>query len=261
MSGVTRRERLERKRERRAEWAEKARQRAAARFDAADAAVEGIPPGQPILVGHHSERRHRAALAKCHDNMHKGIEEQNLAQHHASKAKGISDQLERSVFSDDADAIDQLRARIAEREAERDRWKAYNASCRKGKRDVSLLDEAQQKEIATLIRVCPYQIGDKGQAPGYIMANLGGNIRRDKERITEIERRTIAQADAEAAPGGVLISSPPGWAEYVSITFAEKPDRSILTALKSAGFRWGGGCWSGRRENIPACVLELAQTA
>jgi hypothetical protein len=41
------------------------------------------------------------------------------------------------------------------------------------------------------------------------------------------------------------------------VNFADKPDREILNALKAAGFRWGNGCWSGKTENVPACVREL----
>lgn len=44
---MTRRERLERKLEKRAEWAEKAQVRAEVRFDAARALADQIPLGQP----------------------------------------------------------------------------------------------------------------------------------------------------------------------------------------------------------------------
>ena len=56
---MTRRERLERKVEKREEWADKARVRSEASFAAASAISDRIPLGQPILVGHHSERRAR----------------------------------------------------------------------------------------------------------------------------------------------------------------------------------------------------------
>ena len=43
------------------------------------------------------------------------------------------------------------------------------------------------------------------------------------------------------------------------VTFAEKPDREILDALRAAGFGWGGGSWCGKRENLPAEVKELVE--
>jgi hypothetical protein len=45
-----------------------------ARYNAADAISEYIPRGQPILVGHHSERGHRRALARMDGHVHKAVE-------------------------------------------------------------------------------------------------------------------------------------------------------------------------------------------
>lgn len=249
---MTRRERLERKAELRREWADKRRDNATQRFQAAHAATEMIPMGQPILVGHHSEKRHRAAIARSDANMRKGVESSNMASHHESKADGIETQLDRSVFSDDADAIEQLEVRIAEREAERDRWKAYNASCRKGKADLSLLSEDQQADIQSYAKV--WNMGPNAHCPGYKLTNLGACIRKDKERIEIIKRRQQRAADAEAA-GGVLITVHGDWC---NVTFSEKPDRAILTALKAAGFCWGSASWSGYAAKLPDCVKQLA---
>lgn len=128
---MTRRERLERRAQKRQEWAEKADGRAAERFDAARRAVEGIEPGQPIIVGHHSEKMHRGALNRHDRAMRRGSEEAAKAKRHLRKADGIAHQLDRSIFSDDADAIEQLDAKVAALEAKRDTWKAWNAYWRK----------------------------------------------------------------------------------------------------------------------------------
>ncbi|TDU67824.1 DUF3560 domain-containing protein [Streptomyces sp. KS 21] len=45
-----------------------------------------IPFGQPVLVGHHSEKRHRAALDRIDSNMRKGVDEGNRAEHWAGRA-------------------------------------------------------------------------------------------------------------------------------------------------------------------------------
>lgn len=52
------------------------------RFEASDLREEksGIPFGQPILVGHHSERRHRRAIERAHANLGKGVEAQREAE-------------------------------------------------------------------------------------------------------------------------------------------------------------------------------------
>jgi hypothetical protein len=56
-----------------AERAGKSDAEAQRRFGAAHDATAGIPFGQPILVGHHSQRRHEAALEKSHRNMAAGV--------------------------------------------------------------------------------------------------------------------------------------------------------------------------------------------
>lgn len=55
---------------------EKAAAEASARFGAAHRVASVIPMGQPILVGHHSEKRHRRDIERIHRNMDKGIEAQ-----------------------------------------------------------------------------------------------------------------------------------------------------------------------------------------
>lgn len=258
---MTRRERLERKVDRRDEWADKATQRSAAAFSAADRIAQAIPFGQPILVGHHSERHHRRDVARIEGGMRRGCEEQAKAQHHTEKAAGLAHQLATSIYSDDEDAVERLREKLAGLEAERDRIKAYNKSCRvaaKGGQpfgDLTLLDEGQRKDLLTTARVCPYQIGKGGSLPAYVLTNLGGNISRAKERLVDIERRAQRQAAAEEA-GGVVIQRTGD--DYCSVTFAEKPERSILDSLRAAGFFWSGGRWNGHSDSLPAEVLALA---
>lgn len=48
---------------------------------------------------------------------------------------------------------------------------------------------------------------------------------------------------------------------YCRVTFAEKPDRSILDALKAAGFFWCKGHCGGKLEQLPAEVKALVNPA
>lgn len=253
---MTRRERLERKLEKREEWAGKAKTRSDQRFNSARGITDHIPLGQPILVGHHSEKRHRRDLERSDNHMRKGCEELEKAEHHASKAEGLAVQLDSSIFSDDHDAIEQIEARIAEREAERARWKAYNVTCRKGNPDLSVLDEKQREDILSTARVCPAFMGRKGQVPSYVLTNLGGNIRSDRERIKTIKARAARAQRAEDAGGVLIVKSTRG--DYCSVTFSEKPSWEIRRALKDAGFHWSGGTWNGCTSKLPAEVSDGA---
>lgn len=97
---------------------------------------------------------------------------------------------------------------------------------------------------ASAIRVLP-------PSRAYELANLGGNIRRLEKRLAEVADRAERTAKAEKA--GILIEG----ADYVRITFPDKPARDVLNDLRGAGFRWSGGCWCGHRSAIPASVHEL----
>lgn len=49
-----------------------------------------IPMGQPILVGHYSERRHRKAIERIDRNMQKSVEETQKAEYFSDKARRLS---------------------------------------------------------------------------------------------------------------------------------------------------------------------------
>ena len=251
---MTRRERLEAKLEKRREWAQKREADAASRFKAAHGVVEHIPFGQPILVGHHSEKRHRAALARHDRNMRAGCESADMAKHHESKASGLESQLETSIYSDDPDAIEQLEAKVEQLESERAAMKALNAYWRKHK-TCKGFPGMSDETAARLDADIPTRYSWQQQPhPAYELQNLGGVIRNAKKRIEDVKRRQARSEKAEQS-GGVSIE---GGDEWVTITFAEKPDREILDALKAAGFHWGGGSWGGRREKIPAQLIAEA---
>jgi hypothetical protein len=252
---MTRRERLECKAEKRREWAEKAAARSDARFGAAHQIASGIPLGQPILVGHHSEKHARRDQERIESNMSKGCEEHRLAQHHEASAAGIEAQLDRSVFSDDADAIQQLEARIAKHEEEAARYAEINKVWRRCKGDVAAMVAAGvshkiAETAASTMKVAPW-LG-KPLDTGHLRTA----IRRDRERIEQIRKRT-ARAEGAAAKGGVLVEGD----TYVRLTFAEKPEREVLDALHAAGFRWGSGSWMGERAKLPACIAAPTEEA
>jgi hypothetical protein len=185
---MTYRERREARTERLREWAEKREAKSEAAFGRAEQISSVIPMGQPILVGHHSEGRHRRDIGRIESGMRKGVEHSKMAQRHSERAGNIEGQLERSIYSDDPDAIEALEARIESLEAERSRVKAYNVSCRKGKPDTSLLDESQRKQLAGLLKIGSVFIGKGGQFPSYHLQNLGGNINRNKKRLASLKR-------------------------------------------------------------------------
>ena len=258
---MTRRERLERRAERRDEWAHKADIRSGAAFERGHQATAGIPPGQPILIGHHSEKRHRRALARQDAGLRNGFEEKDKASHHRSKASGLRHQLATTIYSDDPDAVEALRAKVEKLETQRERARKVNAAWRKAKKPDADDAEGWQKvaailgvDLATLTEARKNQAADflpRGPYPPYVLQNLGSRIKAAKERIRTIEYRQQKADQAEAA-GGVLIDHHTGNAKgWSTVTFAERPDRSTIDGLKAAGYRWGNGHWFGKTDQLP----------
>jgi hypothetical protein len=258
---------MERRLEKRREWADKAAGRAAAACDTAHRIGERFEMGQPILVGHHSEAKARRDQGRMDSCMHQAVENTDKARHHESKATNLEAALERTIFDDDQDAIERLEERAAAREAEAEHCKFVNAQFKRMKRAMAkggggygtakvlaelvrlaVVTEAEGVQIAKTMALCPWE---SAPHPGYHLTNLRASIRRDRDRIEQIKARREAGARAEAA-GGVEIKDVGNGA--VLVTFAEKPEREILDALKAAGFWWGKGSWYGPKDKLPACV-------
>lgn len=92
----------------------------------------------------------------------------------ASRAASIESAADHAIYSDDPDAADRLRDRIAELEAKRAAMTAANAAYRK----------AHRAELAALT---PYGRSMAVPHAGYELSNLSGNIGRLKGRLKLIE--------------------------------------------------------------------------
>jgi len=178
---MTRRERKERKLEKRLEWAESREKKADQSMDAANNLVKNIPPGQPILVGHHSEKRHRNTLKRSNNLMHKSIEHSDMAEHHRNKADNLKRQLNNTIFSDDPDAIERLQKKLEYLEKGRNRMKEINIALRKGQKIELSEDEKKalesNKRVWNAYSFMPYEL-----------SNVGQRIRSIKKRIEKLTK-------------------------------------------------------------------------
>lgn len=178
---MTYRERREARAARRRTWADSREVKAEAALRTAHEAVPGIPFGQPILAGHHSEGRHRRSIERSNNADRRYIEHEDMRRRHVSAADTIEQQLRSSIYSDDPDAIEQLEERIAGLEAKRDAIKAANAAFRKE-------HAAELKAITSRYerdRAMPHR--------AYELTNLGGNLNRQRKRLEELRREGESQ--------------------------------------------------------------------
>lgn len=114
-----------RRAERRREWAEKAEERSTQYFQRSEDAVAGIVPGQPILVGHHSEKRHRAALDRSWNAMDKCVSESKKAEAHNEKAEYWERKAE-DITLDMPESLEYFKEQLAKAEE-------YHAGVKSGK--------------------------------------------------------------------------------------------------------------------------------
>lgn len=246
---MTRRERIERKVALRRAWAESRQEKAAALYGATPDRIrhDWAFITQP---GHIPER---ARMIARDDRAHAHV---RMAQHHTGKAAGLEQQLASSIYSDDPDAIEALERRLAEELAEQAERKRRNALYRKGGWAAVFPDKTPE-QIASLDAETAKQMSwHRCPHPAYELANANGRIKRTRDRIAQIKRQQEQRQLAEAAPNGVRLVMGKDWCQ---VQFAEKPDRDILAALRAAGFRWGGGQWSGPVAKLPETVRQLAE--
>lgn len=234
--------RLERLRKR----TDKVEREARADIDLAHACAEAIPFGQPILVGHHSERRDRNYRQKIENGFRRGYEA-------LSRAKTIRERADtaesnRAISSDDPLAVVKLREKLVKLEDDHQFMRRVNAAIRKALKQpadrqadilastLSISLQTAQKMLTT--RDC---FGDLGFAP-YQITNNSANIRRIKARIADLERHN-ARAQGQTDPVVIECASGARVEEdlnenRVRIHFPGKPDPEIIALCKRYGFRW-----------------------
>lgn len=245
---------FEKKQQARRERLEAAADRAEARADSAykradmSEAATGIPFGQPVLVGHHSERRHRRAIEKADRAMRASIEESKRAEELRSKAAAVGTA---GISSDDPDAIAKLTEQLEKAEKTQELMKAANKIIRRWTKkgvthetdgpdfdafaaELAALGEAFTPENARGL-ITP-SMGCVGFA-SFSLSNNCANMTRIKKRIAVL--KAAAQRETKAHDfQGVCQVIENAEANRVQIIFPGKPDASIRDVLKYNGFRW-----------------------
>ena len=210
-----------------------------ARMNAAHAIAERIPFGQPILVGHHSERHHRADIARIDNNMRKACE--------LSEAiRDVPAEATTAILASDSDATELLAGRIADAEANQSRMKAANVCIRKQDRAGLSALGFGDADIARLFT--PDFCGRVGY-PTFELTNNNANIRRMKDRL-EYLTKAKARPSTEREENGVRIVEDTE-VMRLRLYFPGKPAPDVIANLKSSGFRWAPseGAWQMNLHN------------
>lgn len=142
------------------------------------------------------------------------------------------------ISSDDPNALEKLRAKAESLEKRQERMKAANAAIRMKdteKGDTKLSEMGYTPEQIKQLRE-PDFCGRIGY-PSYELSNNNANVRRIKERITELEKRQEQPApDGWNFDGGEVVMNTE--MNRLQIVLDDRPDDDLKKALKENGFRW-----------------------
>jgi hypothetical protein len=176
--------------------------------------VTGIPFGQPILVGHHSERKHRNAIKKMDNQIKKALDDGNKSKYYLEKAKRMEENT--VIRSDDPDAGKLLKEKLILLESKRERIKLKNKELRKEGKDTY---------------------------PAYILSNLGQNISTVKKRIEQLEKNATRETKKYSVNSVRVVENTDE--NRIQLFYEGIPEVSVRDKLKSWGFRWSryNGCW------------------
>jgi len=219
------------------------RAEATSQFKRSDAAIEGIPFGQPILVGHHSEKRHRRALARSRAAMDKSVAASRAADDIAAIDPSTA------VMVTDADGPEILRARLVKAEERQAAMKAVNVMVRKNDRAGLAAAGYSPAAIEELFRP---QWGDRGPIgiPAYVLSNNSANIRRMKARLAELD--AIAKLTSKERMVGDVRVEEDADAMRLRLHFPGKPAPDVIAKLKFNGFRWAPSERAWQRQLTPS---------
>jgi len=190
-----------------------------------------IPPGQPILIGHHSEGRHRN-LQKKIDNAHRrAYEAEEKAEYYQNRAEAA--ETNGSISGDDAEALNQYKEKLTRLIAAQERMKEIRKAWRKGKEALYKLG-LTDADIDELKSRNPAYI--KIPFPPCTLSNNSAEIRRVKQKIEELERLDKMEATSTKFPGGEMRINTD--INRIQFLFDDIPSMEIRKLLKSNGFKW-----------------------
>ncbi len=161
--------------------------------------------GQPIIIGHHSEKKARRLHERASEDIRKAIEADNKSQYYLDKIQTVDNN--KTIYNDDPNAIKKLKEKLEYLENER-----------------------------KLIKADP-------EHSTWQLQNIGARIRETKKRIMRLEKLEEIQFDDIEFSGGKIIRNKE--INRIQILFDNKPDESIRAELKRKGFHWSSreGAW------------------
>ena len=206
--------------------------------------------GQPVLIGHHSERKHRALIERMATNSRKASEAYEQGKELERRAEAAENN--KAVFSDDPEAVAKLRPRIEAMEKRQAMMKQANKIIRSKPKNEPTPEKMKalaglglHEEVAERL----FSGDDLGRIGfiSYELTNNNSEMRRLKERMAKLLKQA-SEKTTETNHGEIKIVENVE-ANRVQIFFPDKPSEEVRQQLKSHGFKWARsiGCWQRHR--------------
>jgi hypothetical protein len=198
--------------------------------------MHAIPLGQPILVGHHSEKRHRADLKRIDSGFKRSSEANEKADYYLNRAATAASNC--SISADDPDALEQYQKNLDERQAMQERMKAVNAYWRKNKtmKGFNGLTAEEADNIDEKMKTAsPYELAN-GYYGAYTLTNNSAEIRRIKKQIEKLKKLDAMEDEKIIFSFGTLLINTE--INRVQFIFDDIPPEKIRTILKMNSFKW-----------------------
>lgn len=226
--------------------AEKASEAGQALVDGARKMADVIPLGQPILIGHHSEKRDRAYRGRIESRFRKGFAELDKAQYYAALAKSAAEN--KTIFSDDPSAAEKLEEKIERLEKRQDLMREANKAIRA--KDDDALRELGFSDASIIQLKAPDFCGKVGFAD-YQLTNNSANIRRLKKRLEQVQAQASREGKEYDIGAFHIVENTDE--NRVQLFFDKSLLAQVKEQLKSQGFHfsWENTCWQ-RQLNDPA---------
>jgi len=177
--------------------------------------------------------------------MDRSVSESRKAEHYDQKAASVG---KGGISSDDPEAIDKLKAKLAELQERQEYMKAANKEYRRCKGNVDAMVGVSDRMKGTIKRTLATFPWIKRPFT-FEITNNGGNMKRIEQRIAQLEASANTKAQEWEFDGFTVHANPDE--NRLQIVFPGKPDAETRAKLKTNGFRWSptNGAWQRHLNN------------
>lgn len=230
-------------------------------YGQARARAARIPFGQPIHVGHHSERRDRNFREKIHKGYGKAFKLQAKAEELRRRADFAESG--RAISSDDPDAIKKLEAKVEEKRRYLLQAKRINEVIRAARTKRKTGWEPVARERLAQMGIAADEIegylrkdfAGRYGVPGFALRNATAEIARINWRIDDLKRRDARPVRAAEKIGEATLSEDREL-NRVQIRFDGVPSKEVRSALRGAGFVWAPSTGAWQRKLTESATLR-----